>query len=93
MYPYPIKLYPSGKPIVAIDRVTVSGDLAIGVELESDGGTGEVVTTFEIHGRSCQLYLDPDSALGLSEALAFYANASKRSEAAALRRSLEAAAP
>jgi hypothetical protein len=78
MYPDPIKLSLIERSMFSIDDETVDGALDITIELESRGGSGEPQITFTVGDRSCEVILDADSALTLSEGLAFYANATRR---------------
>jgi hypothetical protein len=78
MYPEPMKLKIIPNPMVTIDDKTIDGDLEIEIELESRAGTGDPQFTFRIGGREVEVQLDPDSTLTLSDALAFFARATKR---------------
>jgi hypothetical protein len=78
MYPNPITLSLIKSSMFSIDDETVDGLLEIDLELESRGGTGQPQITFRVGSRSCEVILDANSALTLSEGLAFIANATRR---------------
>lgn len=85
MYPHATKLELPYHPMLIVGENVVppegEGDYVITVELESDGGTGDVEVDIRTETLSASLRIKPDDALTLAETLTMYANASKRIEA------------
>lgn len=82
MYPCETKLACADHPMLAIDGDRVrpghEDDFTLAVELESDGGSGDVQVVLKSGDRTVEFILKADDAMTLSETLAFYANASRR---------------